>query len=155
MLKKVIYGVLTAASGGVLLATSIAPATASASPDTAAACADPTDATNVSTAVYELYGTVERTQKLEVRRGKIDGHWYGWARWTGHTHKRDTPALYVSFDGGESNEVKCERGLVESDGGASWSGAYPESASSKVRFRAVVTKSNGHGYWTVGKTGWW
>lgn len=141
----------------IALAAVISLATAAINVPSAAAasCADPLRATNVSTAVYKMFGSVQRPQKLEVRRGKINGHWYGWARWTGNTHYRDTPALLVSFDGGKTDQVKCERGLVESDGGPSWSAAYPESASSKVKFRAVVTKSNGHDYWSVGKTGWW
>ncbi|TMR88568.1 hypothetical protein [Nonomuraea basaltis] len=120
----------------------------------AAACADPQRATNSSTAVSILFGTTNKPLKLEVRRGKINGKWYGWARWSGHTRKGDTPALFVSFDGGKTGEVKCSRGVSESNGGPAWSGAYPESASSKVKFRAIVTFSNGND-WRVGKTGWW
>ncbi len=134
-----------------ILTTGLAVIAPSAS---AASCADPTRATQVSTAVKKLYGSDHRPLKLEVRRGKINGHWYGWARWSGKTLKRDTPALLVSFDGGNTDSVKCSRGVVESNGGPAWSGAYPESSSSKVRFRAIVTFRSGED-WRVGMTGWW
>ncbi|MEO3876776.1 hypothetical protein ABGB18_49195 [Nonomuraea sp. B12E4] len=148
MFKGIGSGMLVASLVTVICGASPAPASA-------ASCVNVDNATHSSTAVSKLFGATYKTLKLEVRRGKVNGRWYGWARLSGDTKRRDTPALLVSFDGGKTSSVKCERGLVEGDGQAGWSGGYPESSSSKVRFRAIATMQKPGGGWFVGKTGWW